>query len=595
MTLEIVSGGGASKHVDLYAYLSADDEEQAHVDEYRWIKSLRHMHVDGAPLRGRFTLRGDSLWWFAEIYLHKTQAIYRALRVIAAIDRLIGAEAPRRIRVAADRHAGAIGAATRARGIDYEGPAWPASSAGLRMDARALRLAAEARLSRLRRGAVPPGRAGIAAFVHRAFWKPSAAASGEGGGAESYIGPVLEALEARAGTGAVRYVAVGPRTNFRARRWWDPLSAAADPRVTPIEWFAPSGAMRASRELFRRRHEMRRSLQESEAIRAHAMIAGVDCWPLVRDELAGVALLQFTWSARAMDEAAAALAALAPDVAVTYAEAGGWGRALALEARRAGVPLAGLQHGFIYRHWLNYRHEPDEMQPDGVNAGDRGFPLPAKTLLFDERSAAHLRAAGRFPDEAIAVTGSPRLDELVAAVRALSSADLARVRDETGAGDRPLVVFAAKEREARGALPALVAAVGEQPGIQLAIKPHPAETAEVYAAVAGGAPNIRVLPPPTPLAPLLGAASGLVTVNSTVAIDALALGLPSLVIGLPNNLTPFVEAGAMLGARTAGEIRQGLAGLLYDQMFRSRIERERAAGAGSAAAASAAAILALRH
>ena len=42
---------------------------------------------------------------------------------------------------------------------------------------------------------------------------------------------------------------------------------------------------------------------------------------------------------------------------VTYAEAGGWGRALVLEARRRGIASVGLQHGFIYRHWLNYRHE----------------------------------------------------------------------------------------------------------------------------------------------------------------------------------------------------------------------------------------------
>ena len=65
-----------------------------------------------------------------------------------------------------------------------------------------------------------------------------------------------------------------------------------------------------------------------------------------------------------MDEAGAALDALRPRVALTYAEAGGWGRALMLECRRRGIPSVGLQHGFIYRHWLNYLHEPDEMAPD---------------------------------------------------------------------------------------------------------------------------------------------------------------------------------------------------------------------------------------
>ena len=46
------------------------------------------------------------------------------------------------------------------------------------------------------------------------------------GGAESYIGPVLRAIEARVAPAGVRYVGVGPRHNFRARRWWHPLLAS---------------------------------------------------------------------------------------------------------------------------------------------------------------------------------------------------------------------------------------------------------------------------------------------------------------------------------------------------------------------------------
>jgi hypothetical protein len=132
------------------------------------------------------------------------------------------------------------------------------------------------------------------------------------------------------------------------------------------------------------------------------------------------------------------------------------------------------------------------------------------------------------------------------------------------------------------------------PELQLAIKPHPAETPEVYSAAVKGVPNIRVLDAATPLPPLLGTAKGVVTVNSTVAIDALALGVPSLVVGLPNNLSPFVAAGSMLGASSEAEMREGLTKLLYDQEFRGRIERRRADGAADSAAASADAILALR-
>jgi Capsule polysaccharide biosynthesis protein len=591
MLVEIETGAGA-RRVDIFSQLEPQDEERAHEDAYAWIKAVRHMRIDGAPLRSRFTLRGDSLWWFAELYLHKEQAIHGAMQVLRAVDRLVERERPRELRAVAGRHAPVVAAAAAARGIRYEGPTWGSTAALVRLEARAMRLAAAARLSRLRAGPPPRSPATVAAFVHRAFWK-----AGRGdGAAESYIGPVLRALESRIGAEEVRYVGIGPRSNFRARRWWDPLSGGGDVAVVPIERYAPAASMRASHDLYARRHEIRRQMCASADLRAHAVIGGVDCWPLVREQLAGIALLQFPWSARAMDEAAAALAALRPDAAVTYAEAGGWGRALALEARRLGVPLAGLQHGFIYRHWLNYRHEPDEMLADAHNGEDSGFPLPAKTLLFDEHAAAHLRNAGHFPAAALAVTGSARLDELVATVRGLVAADLDRVRREAGAdADRTLVVFAAKEREARSALPALIAAVRSMPGVQLAIKPHPAETPEVYAEVAGDIANVRVLAADAPLPPLLAAARGLVTVNSTVAIDALALGLPTLVIGLPNNLSPFVETGTMLGARSDEETREGLRRLLYDQEFRSRIESGRSALAGGAAEASAEAILALRQ
>ena len=151
--------------------------------------------------------------------------------------------------------------------------------------------------------------------------------------------------------------------------------------------------------LWRERHELRRALWRSDDLRAAAQIAGCDCWPIIRNELAGVALLQWPWSARAMDEAGAALDALGPSAALTYAEAGGWGRAIVLECRRRGIPTAGLQHGFIHRHWLNYLHEPDEMAADPDHPADAGFPHPSVTLLFDAYAARHLSQEGHFPGE----------------------------------------------------------------------------------------------------------------------------------------------------------------------------------------------------
>ncbi len=478
----------------------------------------------------------------------------------------------------------------------------------MRLNMRARAFTMSARLSRVRGDVVPtPSRpVTVTAFVHRAFWRASATE----GSAESYIGPVLGELESRIAD-RIAYVGVGPSENFRARRWWHAVMkpAAVEGAVVPVELFAPLSTLSDSLALWRDRHGMRRALLNGTQIRQHAIIKGYDCWPIVREELTGIAFLQWPWSARAMDEAAAALDALRPEVVVTYAEAGGWGRALMLEARRRTIPSVGLQHGFIYHSWLNYLHEGDEMRPDPANAADAGFPAPDRTLLFDDYARFHLERCGRFSPQSLVVTGSPRLDALVRTLTELSPADIASARESTGANSsQDLVLFVAKYSQARHALGALVAAVAQMPKVQLAIKAHPAETPDAYSpliqecrAASFDSARIKVLPAAAPLAPLLRASRVVVTINSTVALDAGVLGIPALVIGLPNNLSPFVAAGIMAGAATRSDIEPELRRILYDEGFRLQIERSRgeyfkrfAIGSdGRAAARSADAVLAL--
>jgi hypothetical protein len=574
----LVDSGTGARRVRLGDYLDAADEERAIAAEYAWIKRLRLLHVDGQPLRRRFTFRGDSLWWFAELYLHKEQVVRSLFRTIAALERLIERERPLELDVSSAgwvvrglaSHTGQAHR-LRVRGArPVRMPGWRL----LRTDMRAISLTYAAIASRTRIAAQAPSPAagGVAAFVHRAFWRVGA----HDGSAESYIGPVLKELERR-DRDRVHYIGIGPGENFRARRWWHAIQRS--PRagfVVPIEVLAPLRAMKASSRLWRSRHALRRSLWNSAEIRQHAVISGYDCWNIVREQLAGIALLQWPWSARAMDEAAAALDALRPGVALTYAEAGGWGRALMLEARRRGIPSVGLQHGFIYRSWLNYLHEPDEMEPDAATTGDAGFPRPTVTLLFDEYARAHLDQHGHFPPGALSVTGSPGLDALVRAVQELADDEIADARRAAGAdGSRSLVLFVAKYRQAQHVLDTLVEAVTAMPDVQLAIKTHPAETPDAYDPVVRGHGNVCVLPASAPLAPLLRASRAIVTVNSTVALDAAVLGIPALVIGLPNNLSPFVDAGIMAGAATAREIAPSLRRLLHDEQFRLQLARER--------------------
>jgi hypothetical protein len=571
-TITCVTPQGREIRTDIASLLTPDLREAARVEANQWIKRLRLVPYDGRSMRERFTYRGDSLWWFTELYLHKMKKLDRAVAVTLALDEARERYTPSRIVVdTADLvtrdAAHALGRArgvpveTRGRHIERRRQAWPSYLVGL-----------TATLSRLR-PSLPASRvrpAVVAAFVHTAFWRSDSADSGPK--QESYIGHVLDAVAARLPPDDLCCVGVGPRRNFRARRWWDAVigGGSAHQMITPIEKLAPREKLDPALDLWRRRTTLAQDLTAGDAIRAAGQFRGCDLWQVLCRELEAVALLQWPWSARAMDEAGAAIDALSPEVVVTYAEAGGWGRALMLEARRRGVRSVGVQHGFIYRHWLNYVHEADEMQPQG---DDRGCPIPDRTLLFDKHAESHLLSAGHFPATTLCVTGSARLDELKARFDAAAGSREA-VRSELGvAGNRRLALLAAKFSEIRHELPELVRAMAALPEIQLVIKVHPAETPDVYASDARGADNITIAPAGTDLARLLAAADLVVTMNSTVALDGLLLGVPALVIGLPNNLSPFVEAGVMAGADSADAIGRALRAVLYDGSMRESLGR----------------------
>jgi len=575
----LVRHGRAAHVVRLADHLSPEAADAAESAANRWIKQLRSARVDAVPLRDRFLLRGDSLWWFTELYLHKRRVIARAFAARSAVTNLIAALAPQQITVIApdDVVACVAGEIGRSRGVEVQSTSPnTARRTSIRQSAKALFHTATSALDRIRPVRTPRVRSPrVAAFVHSAFWQRIP-------GEESYIGPVLRELQTQLEEGDVSLVGLGPRTNFRVRRWSDRVREFGDPAArhypfAPIEAYASWDRLRESRRIWRERDAIRTALHGSSELRSLARLDDCDLWPLVLPELDGVADLQLPWSARAMDEAGAALDVLSPGAVVTYAEAGGWGRALMLEARRRQIPSVGLQHGFIYRHWLNYLHEPDEMQPSAGNPIDRGFPCPDCTVVFDGFAAVHLERFGNFPPRALAICGSPRLDAFAATAERLTADDKTRLRSDARVAEgQHLVLVAAKHAQLGAAFRQLVDITAARRDVRLVVKPHPGEALEPYQRDAAGTSHVTILPASADLAAFTAIARMLVTANSTAAIEAMVVDVPALVVPLPSNLSPFVEAGAMAGA-DEDTLPVELDRLLYDGKSRSRLKAARRA------------------
>ncbi len=168
----VVSTGTGDRAVALDDVVSGDIAERAEADANVWIKRLRHARVDGQTFRDRFTLRGDSLWWFAELYLHKRRIVTRAIRALHALEQL-AAERPASWTVdGRDRVLSHIAhLVAERRGFPCRGPRDHRPRTGrLEREIKAVFHTATALADRLRPARAPrTDRPVVAAFVHSAF------------------------------------------------------------------------------------------------------------------------------------------------------------------------------------------------------------------------------------------------------------------------------------------------------------------------------------------------------------------------------------------------------------------------------------------
>ena len=230
-----------------------------------------------------------------------------------------------------------------------------------------------------------------------------------------------------------------------------------------------------------------------------------------------------------------------------------------------GMRTVGFRHSPFGSAYIPMRFAPGSL-------AHTDMPLPDAMLVSGPVGAAALAEQG-YPGP-VAVCGPQRHPDLAAAVRRT------KVRAALPSGGLvAYIAIAIVPADTEALLAGLAVAAAQVPGLRLVIKTHPSREladAALRALVAEVGLDHRVSPAGADLYEGLGAADVAVLVGSTLAFEALALGVPAIVFENPATYaaTSLAEyASALHIVRDANELTEALIDV-RDGGPRTRAQRE---------------------
>jgi len=296
---------------------------------------------------------------------------------------------------------------------------------------------------------------------------------------------------------------------------------------------------------------------------------GMPYWELVRDEMQALVIKDFKRIRRNID--------------IFYNSCGRQGirslvlrndlkeleKTVILASRAKNIPTLVVQHGILAEH-----------NGHGVIHADM-------IAVWGEYASAWYKRFGN-ENKKIIVTGNPAFDIMLGA-QAGYGKDI-MLRSLGLAGKRSLVTVISPGQSmfrqtafvyddvAENMIRGMVKAVATVRDVNLVIKLHPNEDPAVFSGFIDKKDRDFVsMVSKTDLRALITASDLVVTMDSTVGLEAVIAGKPLMVINLTGreDLIPYVERGVATGVYANGDIESGLRTALYDETARKRMAAAR--------------------
>ena len=263
--------------------------------------------------------------------------------------------------------------------------------------------------------------------------------------------------------------------------------------------------------------------------------------------------------------------------AVICVDENGNSRFLVFASKMKNVPSIALQHGLITPLLtVSYFYTKKEVCLCKKNLNCQ---FPNKTAVFGKKSKDMLKKIGNYSDNNLAITGQPRTDILFE-----NKTNYSRKKIDSKLGLAPnkkLVVFASQPldelSESKITLTAVIEAVRNLEDVTLVVKLHPGDNEEYYKKIIDDLKYGAVAIKDIDLYELLYCCDLLISIQSTVILEALLMDKPVIKVNLIENYDLFGGATpqGIIEVYNEKELAKVINKALYDSSYLEKLSKKR--------------------
>jgi len=551
----------------------------AREESLKWMKAWPDIKIDGKSFKEVVAYDKTSLWWFVEFWFYNAHSFhdYSILDIFHAIEtaeRILGKEKPSRVAatgesllcrvmplVAASKGMDAAYNQTKNFQSDIRKKIRPTLVKHFKATKEFLRGTQKRKLLHKTRERIK-----VLIFTHPTYRQTTAdAETGNKFVEDTIIGPIIRELKDCD-------VAVVDTDPFGALRLGFTFRS---PEYNHIEIYKnkiiEEKVAKEEKLLKGKLEQFYPHLKKSLAYK------GIEMHPLLEQKFSELFHRKFSEVVKYIELAKEAVRMEKPDVVVVVDEYGMYGKAAVFAGEQAGIPTVAVQHGIMSDSNIALFHPSGELTDRSTPLHN---PIPDKTLVNGEYYKNFLASFG-YPQNSFVPTGQPKYDVLAKAEKIFNKE---KTRAELGLKQHEKMLVLASstqgfpKKENENFMKSLFGAVKKIGGLKLVIKLHPNEyDSSLHKKLAREAGIEFVITKDANTSELLYACDALITISSTVALEAMILGKPVVIANLTGkpDQVPYVEKQAAAGVYKDSDMLPTIKKILFDEKTIKKLEEPR--------------------